>query len=64
IDSMPPIIQTITRVIPARYYVSSLQTVFLAGDIWPVLIPNMLAMLAVGALFFAITFANSRKRLD
>ena len=64
IDSMPLIIQTITRVIPARYYVSSLQTIFLAGDVWPLLLPSMAAMLALGALFFAITFANSHKRLD
>ena len=64
IDSMPLIIQTITRVIPARYYVSCLQTIFLAGDVWPVLLPSMAAMLALGALFFAITFANSHKRLD
>jgi ABC-2 type transport system permease protein len=64
IDSMPPVIQAITRVIPARYYISSLQTIFLAGDVWAVLVPSMLAMLAVGALFFAITFANSRKSLD
>jgi ABC-2 type transport system permease protein len=42
----------------------SLQTVFLAGDLWSVLIPNMLFMLAVGALFFALTWRKLHKRVD
>ena len=27
--------------LPARYYVALLQTIFLAGDIWAVILPNM-----------------------
>ena len=64
IHSMPPWLQAITLAIPARYMNVSLQTVFLAGDLWPVLIPNMLFMLAVGALFFGLTWRRLRKRLD
>ncbi len=58
------IVQMITRVIPASYYVASLQTIFLAGDVWSVLLPSMLSMLAVGALFFGITYLKSSKTLD
>src|SRR3546814_7022481 len=36
IDAMPAPIRAITWAIPARYFVSSLKTVFLAGDIWAV----------------------------
>ena len=64
IHSMPPWLQAITLVIPARYMNVSLQTVFLAGDLWSVLIPNMLFMLAVGALFFGLTWRRLHKRLD
>jgi ABC-2 type transport system permease protein len=64
IHSMPPWLQAITLVIPARYMNVSLQTVFLAGDLWSVLIPNMLFMLAVGALFFGLTWQRLHKRLD
>ena len=64
IRSMPPWLQAITLVIPARYMNVSLQTVFLAGDLWSVLIPNMLFMLAVGALFFGLTWRRLHKRLD
>ena len=64
IHSMPRWLQAITLAIPARYMNVSLQTVFLAGDLWPVLIPNMLFMLAVGALFFGLTWRRLHKRLD
>jgi len=64
IHSMPPWLQAITLAIPARYMNVSLQTVFLAGDLWPVLIPNMLFMLVVGGLFFGLTWRRLHKRLD
>ncbi len=64
IDSMPGWLQAVTHVIPARHYVQSLQTIFLAGDYWPELVRNALALLAVGAVFFAITLRQSHKRLD
>jgi ABC-2 type transport system permease protein len=64
IQSMPLLVQRLTYIVPARYYVSSLQTVFLAGDVWPLFLHDMAAMLAVGAVFFAITRLKSKKRLD
>lgn len=64
IGSMPKVIQVITHVVPARYFVSSLQTVFMAGDIWGLLLPNIAAMLAIGVLFLALALRNTKKRLD
>ncbi|MCW8869359.1 MAG: ABC transporter permease [Proteobacteria bacterium] len=64
IDAMPPPIQAITYLIPARYFVSSLQTVFLAGDVWAVFLPDLLAMLAIGVFFFAIAKRKTRKNLE
>ena len=64
INSMPAWLRPITYLIPARYMNISLQTVFLAGDVWAVLIPNMLFMLAVGALFFGLTWRWLHKRID
>ena len=64
IDSMPPIIRFVTYIIPARYFVSSLQTVFLAGNVWSVFLPSILAMLAIGGVFLGITARKSRKSLD
>ncbi len=64
IGSMPPPIQVFTHVIAARYFVSILQTVFLAGNVWHVLLPNAFALLLMAALFFGIIRRKSRKRLE
>ncbi|QPR27660.1 ABC transporter permease [Edwardsiella hoshinae] len=64
IDSMPAIVRAITYVIPARYFVSTLQSLFLAGNISSVLLVN-LAFLLVSALFFiGLTALKTRRRLD
>lgn len=64
IDAMPVPIQAITYLIPARYFVSSLQTVFLAGDVWAVFLPDLAAMMAIGVFFFAIAKRKTRKNLE
>ncbi|HLT92577.1 MAG TPA: ABC transporter permease [Woeseiaceae bacterium] len=64
IDSMPAPIRAITLVVAARYFVASLQSVFLAGDVWSQFLPNMLAMLAIGLVFFALASLRTRKTLD
>jgi len=61
---MPWWLQYITHVIPARYYVAILQTLFLTGDIYAVVIPNLIAMIVLGTVFFAIILKITRKRLD
>ena len=64
IDSMPPGVQVVTHAIVARYFVAIVQTLFLAGDVWSVVLPNALALVLMAALFLGITWRKSRKRLD
>jgi ABC-2 type transport system permease protein len=64
IESMPLVIRLFTYVIPARYFVAGLQTVFVAGDVWAQFVPDVLAMLAIGSIFFAVTASRTRKSLD
>ncbi|KXW56461.1 ABC transporter permease [Ferrovum sp. PN-J185] len=64
IHSMPAPIQFITHIVAARYYVTILQTLFLAGDIWPILINNGIALLIMAIFFLGLTWLRSRKRLD
>ncbi|WP_246167776.1 ABC transporter permease [Propionivibrio limicola] len=64
IDSMPAAVQGVTHVIVARYFVTIVQTLFLAGDVWSVVLPNALALLAMAAFFLAVTWRKSRKRLE
>lgn len=64
INSMPAPIRAITHIVPARFLIPSLQTVFVAGDQWSLFLPDIAAMLAFGAFFFALSFHVTRKRLD
>lgn len=64
IDSMPAIIQFFTYVIPARYFVSTLQTLFLAGNIGPILLINLAFLVASACLFIGLTALKTRRRLD
>lgn len=64
ISSMPLPIQALTRVIPARYFVTCLQTIFLAGDIRSVLVPNTLALCAIGTVLIVLVARKTSRRLD
>jgi ABC-2 type transport system permease protein len=61
---MPGPIQLLTYLFTARYFVTSLQTLFLAGDVWPLLLASMAAMAVIGLAFFLLTARRTRKRLD
>jgi ABC-2 type transport system permease protein len=63
IASMPAPIRLITYLVPARYLIPQLQTVFLAGDDWGLYLPNMGALLGFGALFFGIAVKVTRRRV-
>ncbi len=64
INSMPVPIQLLTHIVPARYYVAILHTLFLAGDVWAVILPNMAALSAMALLFFLLVWKNARKNLE
>ena len=64
INSMPSWIQFITYLVPARYFVAILQTLFLAGDVWPVVLANMGALFIMLLFFFTLVWRKFCKRLE
>jgi ABC-2 type transport system permease protein len=64
IGSMPTVVQGLTHIVAARYFVAILQSVFLAGNVWSVIVPNALALVVMATLFLALTRRKSRKRLE
>jgi ABC-2 type transport system permease protein len=64
ISAMPEWLQVITYGVPARYLVSILQTLFLAGDVWPVILPNLAALAVAATLAVTGTVLVTRRRLD
>ena len=61
--SMPTAVRLVTYLLPARYYVAMLQSVFLAGDVWSVVVPNALVLALMAALLAFGSRAATRKRL-
>jgi len=64
IRSMPIIIQGVTHLIAARYYVAILHTLFLVGDVWSVILPNAAALAAMGLFFHGLVHRKTRKRIE
>jgi pyoluteorin transport system permease protein len=63
LHSMPFVVRLITYVLPARYYVTLLQTIFLAGDIWAVILPNAAVLAGMAALLLFLTRRATQKKL-
>ena len=64
INSMPAAIKLLTHVVAARYFIAILQSLFLAGTVWSVVIPNLMALLGMAFVFLGAARLIARKRLD
>ena len=64
ISSMPPFLRAVTHIIPARYFVSSMQTIFQAGSLWRLLLPDILMMMGTTVVFLGLTAKLTRRRLE
>jgi ABC-2 type transport system permease protein len=64
ISSMPAPIRLATNLVPAKYFVSCLHSLFLVGNVWRILLPNLLFLGVVGLILFALVAAIVRKRID
>ena len=61
--SMPAAVRVITYLLPARYYVTLLQTIFLAGDIWVVILPNAAVLTGMMIVLLWLTRRVTQKKL-
>jgi ABC-2 type transport system permease protein len=63
ISSMPKPIQWICQVVPARWLIPSLQSVFLAGDLWPLFLKSIGILTVYGGLLLALAVHVTKKRV-
>ncbi len=63
-SSMPIIINIISYLFPPRYMVPCMQTLFLVGQVWKLLLLNVLAMIAITLIILAMISRRIVKRLD
>ncbi len=64
ISSMPWPIQAITYLFVPRYFVDILKTTFLTGTVWEIIIPNLMALIVIGAIFLGLSLRRIAKVLD
>jgi ABC-2 type transport system permease protein len=64
LQSTPRFIQIISFAVPARYFVAISHTLFMAGDVWPVLLPNALALAFMATVFITLAYRKITKRLE
>ncbi len=64
VRSMPPVIRGVTWLVPARYFVSAMQTLFQAGNVWTVLARTMVFLAIASIIFLSLTALKTRRRLD
>jgi len=64
ISSMPLVLRILTHLIPARYFVEAIQTIFQAGAIWKLLWPEILMLMASSAFFIGLTAKLTKRRME
>ncbi|HYA65413.1 MAG TPA: ABC transporter permease [Burkholderiaceae bacterium] len=64
ISSMPPLVRAVTYLFPARYFVSSMQTLFLAGNVPRILFLNCLYLAVAAVVLIGATAHFTKRRLD
>ena len=64
IEQMPIVVQWITRILPARYYVSILRNVFLKGTPSRLMAGQVTALAIIAAVSITLATRAFRKRLE
>jgi len=63
LHSLPAAVRLLTYILPARYFVALLQTIFLAGDVWSVVVPAATVLAVMAAVLALLTRRVTRKTL-
>ena len=64
IPSMPKVLQWVTYIVPARYFTPIISNLFLAGNIWAVILPQCFLLLIVGVVLYVMLYKITSERLE
>lgn len=62
--NMPAVVRALGQALPATYYLELLKSLFLAGDIWPLIFSNGAILLLYAVVLMALARAKTRKSLE
>ena len=64
INSMPKIFQFLTHILPPRYFATFVESEFLAGTLWKVVMVNTLFLVVLALLLFSVVYNKTEMRLS
>lgn len=64
INSMPAIFQFLTMILPPRYFITFVESEYMAGTIWEIVIVNSIFLIILGSILFALVYRNTDMRLN
>ena len=63
INSMPVFFQHLTRILPPRYFITFIESEFMAGTVWEIVIINSIFLTILGLILFMAVYNNTDMRL-
>jgi ABC-2 type transport system permease protein len=64
LPSLPWAVRAVSSVLPATYYVELLQTLFLAGNVWPLILKDCAVLAIAAVVLMTLARVKTRKALD
>jgi ABC-2 type transport system permease protein len=61
--SVPAVVRGISKVLPATYYVELLQTLFLAGNVWPLILKDCAVLALAATVLLTLARITTQKKL-
>jgi ABC-2 type transport system permease protein len=61
--NMPLVVQGVGRILPATYYLETLKSLFLAGNLWPMILKNCAVLIGYAVVLLAAARAKTRKQI-
>jgi len=62
--NVPLAVQVVGHILPATYFMELVKTLFLAGNVWPLILRNCAILAAYAVLLLGVARAVTRKQLD
>lgn len=63
VNSMPVFFQHLTRILPPRYFITFIESEFMAGTVWEIIIINSVILTVLGLILFTAVYCNTDMRL-
>ena len=63
INSMPTFFQYLTMILPPRYFITFIESEFMAGTVWKLVFVNAVFLTVLGMILFIAVYKNTDMRL-